>query len=128
MNSRLESIILNIVSWNINGKNLLINSNYTQKFLQSFDIILLSETHTIQGDKIKVESFENYDFPDLNCNPEYPRGGTCILIKKHLKMYIQSVCKVKTDCIKIELVNGNHINSVYIHPTNELCRISFIPK
>ena len=111
-------MLLNIISWNINGKKLLINSNYTQKFLQSYDIILLSETHTIQGDKIKVESFENYDFPDLDCNLEYPRGGTCILTKKHLKNYIQSIYKVKTDCIKIELVNGDQLNSVYIPPSN----------
>ena len=79
-------MILNIISWNINGKRLLIKSKHIQKFLESFDIALFSETHTIEGNLIKVESFENYEFLDLDCNMEYPRGGTCILIKKYLKI------------------------------------------
>ena len=111
-------MVLNIISWNINGKKDLLSTKYVQNFLNTFDIVFLTETHATQRKSIKSNIFDVYEYPDLNCNIEHPRGGSCMLIKKLLQKYIFSVIKVKTDWIQIDLANGDQLHSIYIPPSD----------
>ena len=75
------NVLLKCASWNIAGKLSYFRSNIIQSFIQRFDIICLTETHAVQKEILKIKNFKCYNFPDTNCNYEYPRGGVCLLVK-----------------------------------------------
>ena len=67
-------MILKIISWNINGERDILSSKYVQKFIKNVDMVFLTETHATPRKSIKSDFFEIYEYPDLDCNIEHPRG------------------------------------------------------
>ena len=64
------------------------------------------------------KKYKSYDFPDENCNYEYPRGGVSIFIREDTKKQIRSVRKITTDFIIITLNNGMELINLYVTPIN----------
>ena len=110
------TVSLQCVSWNVAGKYGLFKLDQLQKYLEKFDIICLTETHTIQKGSINFPMFKVYEFPDSTCNHEYPRGGICVLIKQNVRGYIKQVKLLMTDFIEIIFTNNSKLVYTYIPP------------
>ena len=61
-----------------------------------------------------------YEYPDKNCNYEYPRGGICLLVKEEVKMFIKHVKLLMTDFIQVTLTNNNVLEFLYIPPVDSV--------
>ena len=73
---------VNICSWNINGltdDKLCI----LEEYLTKFDIVLLSETWTCEGENYTIPGFKYYNFPRQYIHPNAKRGsgGIGVLIR-----------------------------------------------
>ena len=110
------SVSLKCASWNIAGKLELFKLVALQTFLDKFDVICLTETHAIKTGTVQFPKFKPYEYPDTNCNYEYPRGGTCVLIKQEKRKFIKSVKKLMTDFVEIIFTNDLHLINLYIPP------------
>ena len=84
--------------------------------MERYDIIFLTETHAISKGVIQFPNFKQYEYPDINCNYEYPRGGTCVLVKHEMKKFIRNVKLLMTDFVEIVFSNGVHLINIYIPP------------
>ena len=58
------------MSWNIAGKYELLKLKQLQVYLEQFDIVCLTETHTTITGTVNFPNFKLYEFPDKNCNYE----------------------------------------------------------
>ena len=85
-------------------------------YLETYDIVFLTETHTAITGTVNFTNFKLYEFPDKNCNPEYPRGGTCILIKPEIMSHVKHVSLLMTDFIEICFTNEMKLLNLYIPP------------
>lgn len=106
------------MTWNIHGNTEAFKHCTVTNFLHKFDVIFLSETHAIQNTNIFLNNYEVYDYPDKNCNIEYPRGGCILLIRNFLIKYIASINHEFTDCVQIVFVNNSIFNFQYIPPSD----------
>ena len=97
---------LKYISWNIAGKFQIFKLKQVQKYLEKFDIVCLTETRTTTQKTVDFPNFKLYQYPDKDCNYEYPSGGTCLLIKKEIKKLIKHVSLLMTDVIQLTLNNG----------------------
>ena len=52
-----------------------------QKYLQSYDIIFLCETHALLETKLFLPGFVPFNNPCKISNQKYPRGGTIFFVK-----------------------------------------------
>ena len=114
------TVSLQCVSWNVAGKYGLLKLDQLQKYLEKFDIVCLTETHTIQKGSVNFPMFKTYEFPDLSCNYEYPRGGICLLIKQNVRDYIKQVKLLMTDFIEIVFTNNSKLVYTYIPPIDSV--------
>ena len=108
------------MSWNIAGKYHLFRHKVLQEYLENFDVICLTETHSTILKTVHFRNFKIYEFPDTNCNYEYPRGGSCLLVKKELKKYIKHVRLLMTDFIQVIFNNDFQLVNVYIPPVGSV--------
>ena len=113
-------VTLKCLSWNIAGKYELFKSNILQTFLNKYDIISLTETHTIRKGMLNFPNFKRYEFPDVHCNYEYPRGGICLLVKKDKKDYVKSVKLLMTDFLETTFTNNAKLITLYIPPVDSV--------
>ena len=113
-------VSLKCASWNIAGKFSYLRSNIIQNFIERFDIICFTETHTIQKGSIQFKNFKRFEFPDTNCNHEYPRGGICLLVKVDKLKIIKSVNLLMTDFIEVTFTNGFKLSNLYIPPIDSV--------
>ena len=111
---------LSCVSWNIAGKYELFKSNILQTFIQKYDVICLTETHSIRRGLLKFKNFKAHEYPDVNCNYEHPRGGICLLIKQDKLHYVKSVKLLMTDFIETTFTNNFKLVSLYIPPVDSV--------
>ena len=107
---------LNCVSWNIAGKYELLKMKEMQIYLVKYDIICLTETHTVRSGPINFPKFKCYEFPDFSCNFEHPRGGICLLVKNEIKDFIKHVNLLMTDFIQITFTSNSKLVNLYIPP------------
>ena len=115
-----RDISLRCISWNIAGKFPLLKLQKLQSFLENFDIVCLSETHSTTLKTVNFPRFKVYEYPDKNCNYEYPRGGICLLVKEEVKMFIKHVKLLMTDFIQVTLTNNNVLEFLYIPPVDSV--------
>ena len=108
--------VVKCASWNIAGKFGLFKLPEIQEFIERYDILCLTETHSIETGTVQFSNFKCYEYPDTSCNYQYPRGGTCILIKKENRKIIKNVNYVMTDVIEIVLANNTRLINLYIPP------------
>ena len=111
---------LRCVSWNIAGKYKLLQLQQLQQYLENFDIICFTETHRTQKGDVDFKNFKVYEFPDSQCNQEYPRGGACLLVKHQVKKFVKHVKLLMTDFIEIVFTNGSKLINLYIPPTDSV--------
>ena len=114
------TVSLKCASWNIAGKFNYFRSSIMQNLVERFDIICLTETHTIKAGSINFKNFKRYEFPDTNCNCEHPRGGICLLVKIEKLKVIKSVQLLMTDFIRITFTNGLTLNFLYVPPVDSV--------
>ena len=91
-----------------------------KKFIAEYNIVSLTETHAIRKGTINLKNFKLYDFPDENCNYEYPRGGVSIFIREDTRKLVKSINKISTDFVVIALNNGIELINLYIPPINSV--------
>ena len=103
-------------SWNIAGKYQLFKLHALQAFIERFDVLFLTETHMIATGTVNFTNFKTYEYPDTSCNYEYPRGGTCVLIKKDNRKLIKNVKLVMTDVVEVVFTNKTCLLNLYIPP------------
>ena len=108
------NVPLQCMSWNIAGKYGLFGLKQLQLFIDRYDIVCFTETHVIQKGSVNFPSFKLYEYPDLACNFEYPRGGVCLLVKKEIEKYVKSVSLLMTDFIQIVFTNDLRLINLYI--------------
>ena len=111
---------LSCVSWNIAGKYDLFKSNILQTFIQKYDVICLTETHSIRRGLLKFRNFKAHEYPDVDCNYEHPRGGICLLIKQDKLQYVKSVKLLMTDFIETTFTNNFKLINLYIPPVDSV--------
>ena len=111
---------LTCVSWNIAGKYELFKSDILQKYVKKYDVICLTETHTIRPGLLTFKNFKRYEFPDVDCNYEHPRGGICLLIKQDKLQYVKSVKLLMTDFIETTFTNNFKLINLYIPPVDSV--------
>ena len=111
---------LNCVSWDIAGKCELLKMKEIQIYLEKYDIICLTETHTVRSGTINFPKFKCYGFPDFSCNFEHPRGGICLLVKNEIKDFIKHVNLLMTDFIQITFTNNSKLVNLYIPPIDSV--------
>ena len=111
---------LKCLSWNIAGKYELFKSNILRSFISKYDIVSLTETHAIRTGLLNFQDFKKYEFPDVNCNYEYPRGGICLLIKKDEVEYVKSVKLLMTDFLETTFTNNAKLVNLYIPPVDSV--------
>ena len=114
------TVSLKCASWNIAGKFSYLNSTIAQSFIERFDVFCLTETHTVQTGSVQFKNFKRFEYPDTDCNPEYPRGGICLLVKKDLLKMIESVKFLMTDFIEINFTNGLKLSNLYVPPIDSV--------
>ena len=108
---------LQICFWNINGRKSLIQSDKIVKWLdKNFDVVFLSETHLVKGEKYKLNSFYEYHNPFSKDTDRKPRGGVSFFIKSDLLELVEEVDCTSPDHIHVRLTNGNVIFASYIAP------------
>lgn len=98
----------------------MFRSSQLTNYMTNYDLICLTETHTIQAGKINFNEFKIFEFPDTDCNFEYPRGGICLLIKKDKMQYIKHARLLMTDFIEIKFVNGLTMINLYVPPADSV--------
>ena len=118
MNAGLSNIILKICSWNIEGHHLLLNHPKIKKYLQSFDVIFLCETHALTETRISIPGYKTFDNPCQLCDQRYARGGTVFLVKRYLEKHVIYSDISHNDAIILNLTNGNNICGIYIPPND----------
>ena len=111
--SKSGSFNIKCASWNIDGKYQLFKLPALQTFIERFDVLFLTETHMISTCTV---NFKSYEYPDTSCNYEYPRGGTCVLIKKEFQKFIKNVKLVMTDVVEVVFTNKACLINLYIPP------------
>ncbi len=114
--NRSGSYSVKCASWNIAGKFGLFKLAELQSFIERYDVLVLTETHTIKKGTVQFSNFKCYEYPDTSCNFEYPRGGTCVLIKKENRKIIKNVNYVMTDVVEVVFTNNTHLINFYIPP------------
>ena len=112
------NVSLQCVSWNIAGKYELFSLKQLQLYIERYDIICLTETHATQSGSVNFPNYKVFEFPDYNCNHEYPRGGICLLVKHEIKNYIKSVSLLMTDFVEIVFTNDLRLINLYIPPVD----------
>lgn len=70
-----------IYFWNIESRHYLLIHKNMQKYLQSYDIIFLCETHALLETKLFLPGFVPFNNPCKISNQKYPRGGTIFFVK-----------------------------------------------
>ena len=106
---------LNIVSWNINSVKTKIEKRHIESVLSCYDIICLNEIKTSLS--VSFPGYVSYiSFDKSNSN----RGGTCVLIKQYLKMYIFDVDVSIADQVwfKLKCVPGVLFGACYVPPSD----------
>ena len=119
MKGGAEAIHKNLIVcfWNVNGRMFLIKSEKIQNWLEkNFDMVFLSETHLVKGEKFKLNSFNEYHNAFSTQDDRKARGGVSCFIKNHLMDFIDTVDKDLSDHIIVRFNNGNVIFSSYIAP------------
>ena len=69
---------------------------------------------------VSFPKFKMYEYPDKHCNYEYPRGGTCLLIKHEIRKLIKHISLLMTDFIRITFNNNTKIYNLYIPPSDSV--------
>ena len=110
---------LQICFWNINGRKFLIKTEKIQNWLnKKFDIVFLSETHLLKGEKYKLGSFTEYHNSFSSHTDRKPRGGVSCFIKNTLMEYVDEVDLSCNGHIIVRMINGNIIFASYIAPVD----------
>ena len=110
---------LKICFWNINGRKFIIKSEKIQNWLsKNFDIVFLSETHLVKGEKYKLDSFSEHHNPFSSHEDRKPRGGVSCFIKNSLLKHIESIDLSFSNHILVRFNNGNIVFSSYIAPVD----------
>ena len=110
---------LRVCFWNINGRKFLIKSEKIQNWLnKNFDIVFLSETHLVKGEKYKLPSFTDYHNPYSDHMDRKPRGGVSCFISNSCVDFVEDVDRSSSDHILIRLTNGTIVFSTYVAPAD----------
>ena len=97
---------LHFCFWNINGRKHLIRSEKIQKWLsKNFDIVFLSETHLLKGEKYKIDSFKDYHNAFSTNEDQKARGGVSCFINNSALPHISKVEKDSTEVGKTFFAN-----------------------
>ena len=108
---------LRICFWNINGRKHLILSDHTQNWLKNnFDIIFLTETHLVKGERYKLKNFTDFHNPFSDHTDHKPRGGISCFVCSELLPFVSEIKKDAPGHIAITFINGQIIFSSYIAP------------
>ena len=110
---------LRVCFWNINGRKFLIKSEKIQSWLnKNFDIVFLSETHLVKGEKYKLPSFTDYHNPYSDHMDRKPRGGVSCFISNSCEEFVEDVDQSSSDHILIRFTNGTIVFSTYVAPAD----------
>ena len=110
---------LHVCFWNINGRKFLIQSEKIQHWLcKNFDIIFLSETHLVKGEKYKLISYNDYHNSFSTHTDTKPRGGVSCFIKNSFMEFVKEVDRSSSDHIIVRLINGTILFSSYVAPVD----------
>ncbi len=88
-----------VVSWNVNGVSMKLESSMVQKFLLQYDIIGLNEVKNSY--RVPFPGYVTYSGSMVGGGC---RGGTVVLVKRHLQSHVVSVDTSVTDQVWIHLV------------------------
>ena len=108
------------MSWNIAGKFHMLKLAQLQNYLENFDIVCLTETHSTTLKTVSFPKLKMYEYPEKHCNYEYPRGGTCLLIKHEIRKLIKHISLLMTYFIRITFNNNTKIYNLYIPPSDSV--------
>ena len=110
---------LHVCFWNINGRKFLIKSEKIQNWLnKNFDIVFLSETHLVKGEKFKLLSFNEYHNSFSTDMDRKPRGGVSCFINNSWMDFVEDVDVSSSDHILVRLNNGTIVFSSYVAPAD----------
>ena len=87
-----------------------------EKYLQSYDIIYLCETHALTETILSLPGYKVYKHSCQLCDQKYPRGGSVFFVKENLEKYVKYCDKSFNDAMVLNLINGNNICGIYIPP------------
>ena len=91
--------MVNILSWNIEGKHFILKNKRIKHYLSSYDILFIHETHASREMEIKIDGFDAIQHPCMRSSDERPRGGCVMFIKKHLMKFVEGMDKNYNDTI-----------------------------
>ena len=89
-----------------------------KQYLQTYDIIFLSETHAMKETNLQLPGYKEYSNPCVQCDQKYPRGGSVFFLKRCLTKYVSYHEESHNDAIVLNLVNNNIICGIYIPPSD----------
>ena len=119
MNTGLnEKTVLNIFSWNIEGKHHILKNQKLKNSLKSYDIMFIHETHCNREMEIKIDGYNAVQHPCLLSSNEHPRGGCIMFIKNNLQKYVEGIDKNYNDTIVVYMSFNLIICGMYVPPVN----------
>ena len=97
----------------------MIKSEKIQQWLsKNFNILFLSETHLVKGEKYKLKSFVEHHNSYSSHEDKKSRGGISCFIKNELLPFISEIDKESTGHIRLKFTNGSIVFSSYIAPVD----------
>ena len=108
--------MINISSWNIEGKHFLLKNNKIKTSLNVYDILFIHETHCSRDMEIQIDGYESIQHPCILSSDERPRGGCIMYIRKNLMKYVEGMDKNYNDTIIVYMSFNLIICGMYIPP------------
>ena len=109
--------MIDILSWNIEGKHYILKNKRLKNSLNAYDILFIHETHASREMEIKIDGYSSIQHPCMRSSNENPRGGCIMYIREDLMKYVEGIDKNYNDTIVLYMAFNLIICGMYIPPT-----------